>query len=342
MRKYTFLLLLIGFNAGATDSYGVGQRDYVLQDSARSRKLATHVWYPVDSGTQMSPAQANGPFLPVVAALNAPLAGTPPKRFPVVLLSHGSMGMAKRLFWLTEHLVRHGIVVLGVDHPGNRTGDSSAEGAVRQWDRAKDLSFALDRLVELPEFKSHLDLTRVAAAGHSAGGTTVLLLAGARFSASQFTNPSPKCSGTDDPYYSKQCEQLKAIDFKTYPRNVVEGNYTDPRVQAIVAFDPGFVRSFKAESLRKLKAKPLLFIAEKLAVPQDELYSKEFARYLPSISVETVPGSFHMTFMNACKPGLPPDDPELKELCAGNDQKLRIQKEVAEKSLAFFRNSWSD
>ena len=45
------------------------------------------------------------------------------------------------------------------------TGDNSAVGMMRVWERPKDLSFALDRLVRTPEFHSVLDLERVTAAG---------------------------------------------------------------------------------------------------------------------------------------------------------------------------------
>ena len=94
------------------------------------------------------------------------------------------------------------------------------------------------------------------------------------------------------------------------------------------------------DSLKKMKSKALLFVAEKLAVPQDEIFSKEFARHLPEKSVEVVPGSVHMTFLQSCKPDFPVDDRELKELCADTESKLRIQKNIAEKSRAFFLKSW--
>ena len=334
------LLLLMALNAVAGDSFGVGQKDFTFRDSLRGRVLAAHVWYPIDSKTKLESASRKGDFfLPVLAAKGAALVKAP-QQFPLVLLSHGSGGKADKLFWIADYLVRNGNVVLAVDHPGNMTGDNSADGLMRVWDRPKDLSFALDELLKRPDFKQRLDLSKVAAVGHSAGGTTVLLLAGGRMSYDLFQSPVPDCVGTKDPYLAITCEQMKALDLKAYPKKFVEADYTDRRIRAIVALDPGFVRSFQRETLAHLNAKPYLFLAEKLNAPQDEIHSKEFLSIFPATSVEVVPHAFHMTFLVACKPDFPADDPELKELCINNDEKLKIQREVAQKTLTFFKNAW--
>ncbi|MCX6125026.1 MAG: alpha/beta fold hydrolase [Proteobacteria bacterium] len=102
-------------------------------------------------------------------------------------------GKADKLFWLTDYLVRHGVIVIATDHPGNMTGESSADGMMRVWARPKDLIFALDQLLQQSDFKNHLEITRLAATGHSAGGTTALLLAGASLSSNRFISPIPLC-----------------------------------------------------------------------------------------------------------------------------------------------------
>ena len=175
--------------------------------------------------------------------------------------------------------------------------------------------------------------------GHSAGGTTALLLGGARLSYGRFTSPIPKCEGSsDDPYFAELCTQMKKINFKSFSRVTVEGDYKDSRVTAIVALDPGFAKSFDPTSLKTMKAEPMIFIAEKLREPQDEIFSKEFIDLLPNKSVEIIPGSVHMTFLSACKPNIPLEG-ELKALCSDNNQKLKIQSEVAVKSLAFIQKT---
>ncbi|MFL5813060.1 MAG: alpha/beta hydrolase family protein [Bdellovibrionia bacterium] len=341
------LLLLLSFivvaNGTAREPYSVGSRDFTFLDKARDRKITTHVWFPsnasADAKTPAQPQAQKGPFLPVVAAPNAPL----PKgsdQYPVVLLSHGSMGLANRLFWLADVLVKNGIIVIAVDHPGNMFGNSSADGLMRVWDRPKDLRFALDEVLKTHEFQNRIDLSKVSVAGHSAGGAAALLLGGARFSFAQFTNPVPNCGGSRDPMYKKQCDELSKLDFKSYGKDVIEGDYSDPRIKSVVALDPGFTRSFNPQTLRQLKT-PLVLIASKLAEPQDEIFSLDFLKLLKPSQAEVVPESVHMTFLMACRPGLEKvEDPELKELCADTQRKLQIQKRVAERTLRFLQSSW--
>src|SRR3982751_5401520 len=138
MRKIFLFTLIASLSfpvfAKVKSGFQVGETDYLFTDSIRYRKLNTYVWYPTRSGAKMrSLDEPTKPFLPVVSAKNAPLALSPKGGFPVVLLSHGSMGEAKRLFWLADALVREGFVVVAVDHPGNRTGDSTADGLMRVW-----------------------------------------------------------------------------------------------------------------------------------------------------------------------------------------------------------------
>ncbi len=340
--KTLLLLFILSISTGAIAAdFGVGQKDYVFNDVSRSRKLTTHVWYPTDSKIKTSPIlQKGNPFLPVVVAKDASLSQIP-KRFPVVLLSHGSGGKADKLFWLAERLVQNGIIVVGVDHPGNMLGDNSADGMMRTWERPKDFTFALSQFEKLPEFNSRIDSSKIGAAGHSAGGTTVLLLGGGRFSAEHFKNAVPNCGGTKDPYFAKLCTELKSLDIKSYDKDIISADYSDKRVKAVVSLDPGFAQSFDPTSFKKMTAKSLVLAAEKLNTPQDEIYSKDFLKLLPS-QTEVVPNSFHMTFLSACKPDFPADDPELKELCVGNEQKLRIPKDVSAKTLAHFQSIWRD
>lgn len=323
----------------AAESYNVGQRDFLFQDTARKRQINTYVWYPTSSETKMQPIIEKGrPFLPVVAAKDATLVKKPHGGFPIVLLSHGSMGEAKRVFWFASYLVKNGFMVLAVDHSGNKTGDSSADGVMRIWDRAKDLTFVLDQLLKEPHFKDQIDTTRVFAAGHSSGGATALMLGGGRFSAKQLQIPTPNCAGTKEPFFAKQCSELQALDMSKYPKDIVEANNSDSRVKAVVAFDPGFIKSFETGSLKNINA--LIFIADKLETPFDEAFSKEYLKLLPSKS-ELVPNTYHMTFLQACKPGLEKSgDPELAVLCAGNDKKIDVQNMVAHKSVVFFKKSF--
>lgn len=331
--------ILAAFSALASNPYAVGAHDYNFTDQTRGRQISTHVWYPIHFETAVAPINPKEPFQPVVAALNSPI----PKgsdRFPVVLMSHGSMGNASRLFWLAEALVKNGMIVIAVDHPGNMFGDSSADGLMRIWDRAKDLTFALNEIIKVSDFQNRLDLSKVSAVGYSAGAAAVLLMGGARFSFERYSSPVPNCAGSKDPFYKKQCDELAQLNPKSYGKELIEGDYSDPRIQSILSLDPGFARSFQPESFKKIK-NTLVWIAPKLASPQDEIFSKDFLKLLGSGQAEVIPDSDHMTFLQACKPGLPiEEDAELKELCHDTEKKLRLQTQISQQAIHFLRESW--
>jgi predicted dienelactone hydrolase len=86
-------------------------------DSTGPRPLKWSAWYPTDDGPALSNS-ADSWFRsePVI-----PEAALAPRRtpWPLILLSHGTGGVASGLGWLATRLARRGYVVLGVDHHGN-------------------------------------------------------------------------------------------------------------------------------------------------------------------------------------------------------------------------------
>ncbi|MGC3945718.1 MAG: hypothetical protein QM762_14555 [Chryseolinea sp.] len=119
---------------------------------------------------------------------------------PVILFSHG-MGMITQLYTTQiEDLASHGYIVVALTHPydawlvplsngsaisfeinqRNTAGTTEEQQIAYENKRvdwwASDISFAIDQLISMqghPDslpFASHLDLTRIGAMGHSAGG----------------------------------------------------------------------------------------------------------------------------------------------------------------------------
>ena len=108
-----------------------------------------------------------------------------PERFPVILLAPGSISFPSKYTSLAEDLASHGFVVVGdvpvgsgitVPFPaGNITPGYRGE-MFSLW--AGDLSYELDQLQVWNETKGHrffgrVDLSRIGAFGHSAGGLIV-------------------------------------------------------------------------------------------------------------------------------------------------------------------------
>lgn len=110
---------------------------------------------------------------------------------PLVVFSHGVGGSRTGYSYLGRHFARHGIASLHLQHVGSdrQVWRGNPFGVLgRLWratsedeaiERVRDLSFALDQLLERSELGARIDRKRIAAAGHSYGANTAMLAAGA-------------------------------------------------------------------------------------------------------------------------------------------------------------------
>jgi dienelactone hydrolase len=226
--------------------YRIGRVGYEWVDNTRPdgysteprahRDLMVYLWYParrdaigqtepylpgakqMDANPDLRPQMQEeyGALWPLVvsgelrshAIENAPIANTP-KRFPVVILSHGAGGTSVGYTSLIEELVSHGYVVAAIEHTYTASAVAFPDGRVvvahrdpapaglsadQQWKRmaesatlainrgASDVLFTLNKLAQMNEdgtpafpLKGRLDLRHVASVGHSAGGAFATL-----------------------------------------------------------------------------------------------------------------------------------------------------------------------
>jgi predicted dienelactone hydrolase len=151
------------------------------------------IWYPAVAGTTGTETYDVRDFTP--PAIKALLTGNAPATysypagrdakvadgtFPLVLFSHGFSGIRVQSTFLTAHLASWGMIVVSPEHPSrDLTGVLGASASGNQADSVDDLLKSLDLVVAAGTdatsiFNGHVDATRVAALGHSAGGGTVL------------------------------------------------------------------------------------------------------------------------------------------------------------------------
>lgn len=95
-------------------------------------------------------------------------------KYPVVLFSHGLGGYRLQSSFLMTHLASWGYVVAAPDHVERGLALVLAGDLSKIEDKAADqLKGALAYLEKEPRFASALDLTKIAAIGHSMGGAAV-------------------------------------------------------------------------------------------------------------------------------------------------------------------------
>ena len=333
MRRPTGLVLLAGlvvvFTAGAaaatepqTATYKVGvtsrrfepREPYDWRD-ARTHALATRIWYPAAAGAREEPRRFGPPGRPFFelgrAARDAPLAPAP-QRFPLILLSHGSGGVAATLGWLGIALARHGYIAAAVDHPGNNAVDGyTVAGFSLWWLRALDLSRVIDGMLADPGFGPRIDAGRIGAAGHSLGGYTAIAIAGGVTSLDRLRNYCASRPADRDciappsfaDYHAKRDAQAtRDAQFAAALAGDLQ-SYRDPRVRAVFAMAPGLGPAFLPESLAAIRI-PVAIVAgagdEMVPIGSN---AEVFAAKIPNARLTLLPAPIgHDVFLAECAP----------------------------------------
>lgn len=227
------------------------------------RPLAWSAWYPTDECA--SPVEQF--FELGELAIGAKLSSR--QQWPTVLLSHGTGGSAESLGWLARGLASQGYVVLGVNHHGN-TGIEpyQPEAFLCWWERATDLSIILSILSENEPFAGCFDLDRISAIGFSLGAYTVLTLAGAITSLSEFDKWRHRANIVAEgprefPDVASHAPRLleKSEAFRCSWGRHGE-NFRDARIRSIIAIaPPPPVRAFTEGSVRSISLPVTLIVA---------------------------------------------------------------------------------
>ncbi|MBT2793344.1 dienelactone hydrolase [Paraburkholderia strydomiana] len=192
-------------------------------------------------------------------ALNAPPASGNQR---LIVISHGSPASPWVNFELTRTLVSAGFTVALPEHYADNYKDDSEPGPPSWKRRPIEVSRAIDRVRDEPQFGHALDFTRVGMYGMSAGGHTALSLAGGRWSPSRLRKHCKQniaddfhaCAGlatslTGGPLDKIKVTIVRFIDNRKFDDDAWYG-HTDPRITAIVAGVP-FAADFDPESLKQ-------------------------------------------------------------------------------------------
>jgi len=281
---------------------------------AGSHALSEVIWYPADASAEPKPqfVPPVGPalFEAAPAAANATLAPKPDK-FPLILLSHGTGGTAQSMAWFATALAARGYIVAGVNHPGNTAIEPyTVQGFTLWWKRAKDLSVVLDDMLADPQFGPRIDRTRIAAAGFSLGGYTVIELAGGitelqRFMAACKAGKEPAASCQAPPEFPDIIAKAQALAKAdpAYAKALSTSNksYRDPRVRAIFAMAPAVGAAVTPKSLGAIAIPVSIVDGVADSITPIEANAKYYAAKIPQMELTIFPGNVdHYTFLDVC------------------------------------------
>ncbi len=220
----------------------------------------------------------------------------------VVVFSPGSMGTATEYAWIAEGLAAAGFIVVGVNPFGEsrvydrNTRDVTSTG--RTWQRPQDVARILDQLPQQSRFQRAVQWDRVVAIGHSAGGQTSALLAGARFDLRQVANYCASSESQGD----VSCQY--AASGSSAPESWVKlfnGSYQDTRIRKIVLLDPALGSALKLESGAGIHLPTLIVGATQNDFLPWKSHGARYAAAIPGAStLELAQGEGHFIFLSPC------------------------------------------
>ena len=351
------LILLLASPALAQTKVGMVTRNFTDEnrknwEGSAARPLQTAVWYPATDATGKTEIIFGGPpdrevFTPVTVAGGAEIS-TAKQKYPLVLLSHGTGGSAIQMMWLGHYLAARGYIVAAVNHHGNTAAEKqpAAQGFLLFWERARDLSAVLDKLLADPLFGPRIDRGRIGAAGFSLGGYTVIAVAGGRFSSTQFDSfcQSPQRDFTCEPQPEfpdapKLFAELRQTDpvVKESLRHAGD-SFRDKRIKRVFAIAPALGGGFTRAGLNQIRIPTFIVVGQADKVAPAITNAQRYARFIKGAKLTVLPGEIgHYTFLADCNA----HGKSILDVCrdAASIDRAQVHQQVAQLAFEFFEKN---
>ena len=270
---------------------GLINRDFV--DSSRTnwlgtglRPLRSIIWYPAEKGN--APEVINDPAQILVPAsvFNGAEISKGSDKYPLLILSHGSQGNAEQMCWLGIYFASRGYISVAINHNGTdeeerKTGLLSLSDLC-MWERPKDISVVIDKMLKDPEFSSKIDTNRIVCAGFSLGGATAIWVAGAIFNIEALSKNEPAPPGM----FKETIDKFKEIK-KTDPIIInsfshCSDSFLDKRIKAVFALAPAIGQGFTKEGLKNISIPVQIVIGDADIIAPMALNAEHYVRNIPS------------------------------------------------------------
>jgi predicted dienelactone hydrolase len=258
------------------------------------------------------------------------------QKYPLVLLSHGTGSSAEQLIWLGYHLASRGYIAAAVNHHGNTTAENKlfAQGAALVWERPKDLSVVLDKLLADPMFGKRIDADRVGAAGFSLGGYTVIAMGGGKFS------PDTFAAWCKSEQHDLTCESRPALpDNLQVNESISRSNdsFRDPRIKGVFAIAPVLAHGFTQSRLTDLTIPVRIVVGEADTMAPMATNALHYTQIIQQAQLNVLHGDVgHNEFMAACTAYGRKTEPVCKDAAGVN--RVRVHREVANMAYEFFES----
>ena len=270
---------------------GVSTREFA--DSSRSNWLGTGprpirsvIWYPAGQGGTPEIIDDPGQISVPTTAIRDANVSSLKKKYPLILISHGSQGNAQQMRWLGYYLASRGYIAVAINHNGTdieeRKTDLLSLSDFCMWERPKDLSVVLNKMLNDSVFSSKIDTSRIAAAGFSLGGATVIWVAGAIFTIAELGKREP----APPPIFKASIDRL--IELKKTDPIIMRSfehsadSYKDNRIKAVFALAPAIGQGFTKEGLKNISIPVQIAVGDADVVAPISSNAGHYAQHIPT------------------------------------------------------------
>lgn len=274
----------------------LGITQLVFDDDDRGRTLVAEVFYPAVVGSEVE-TETHAVVFDVAVARDAKIVPSAKPR-PLIVISHGSGGTHYDLNWLARPLVEAGFILVAPVHPGSTFGDRDPQKTLEVWERPRDLTVVLDRLLTDATWGPRVDAKRIGAMGYSLGGYSVLALAGARYDVSR---ARAHCLSADaDP----TCAYSADVDTSEINYGPSGGTFADSRIGAVLAFAPAIGAGIDPASLAGISIPISVVGSRQDALTTFDVHAQQWERNLREagapVALTVVEEADHYTYLPVC------------------------------------------
>ena len=305
--------------------------------SASDKPAHFALYYPTPDAARVIPM---GPFPQVVAINGAPASTVK----GLIVISHGTASTETGFATLAQALARNGYLVASVEHVGDTWQDQSMRATPGRYfaERPRQASRVIDTLLDDSQWRARIANASdgrplIGALGHSAGGYTVLALAGGKPVLSRFRTHC-QTEAQLDPIL---CKLSSAIGVATVQASETadgqeEPVQTDTRVRAVMALAPLGV-AFSASSLASITVPVAIYAGEKDSFLVPRFHAQWVMQNMraANTTLQVVPNAGHYAFMNTPTMDLPSPDGSVAADPQGFDRAAFLDR-LAQEAIAFF------
>jgi predicted dienelactone hydrolase len=269
-----------------------GSVTYASPVTGEERTIPVRVWYPADDDALDELADyVLGDFSAFVgSALDGPAVSSDGP-FPVAVYSHSSGSDGLLAYPYAEHFATHGWIFVAPNHVGNtaldRITDEETSRARSLAERPGDVSASLD-FIETGAadigLQGAAEVDGALVIGHSRGGTTALMVAGAELDVDALVDAC-----------EEDCEQYTDPPIAA----ALGSSRLDPRIGAVVTQAPASVLDFGEGELAAIEAPVMLMTGDLDMTAPDADAAWELLDGQDDVWIR-LPNGGHLSFVTIC------------------------------------------